>query len=952
MRAWASRITLTVGLALGLPTSLFAQGAIGGTVKDSTGAVLPGVTVEASSDALIERSRSAVSDANGQYQIVNLRPGTYAVTFTLAGFNSLKREGLVLTGSNTLPVSVELSVGSVEETLTVSGASPVVDIQNTRQQAVLTREVLDVIPRARNAQNTGMLLPGMVADGSANGVTHDVGGSSGENQVVLSIHGSQNNDQTLQMDGFPVHVYDASTSMSGIQYSDAQVQEFNFEFSSISAETGAGGVRVNVVPKEGGNAFRPSLFANGTGRMLTANNLTDKITATGLTDTDHVLKIWDFNPSLGGPIRKDRIWFFTTYRNWGVNKQPASTYFESGDPFTVHPLTLDSSQRAEDPQRYWSILGRVTYQANRKNKFGLYFDKQDRTLEYWRVSNTVLPGNATTQTWPHEWVSQAKWTSTMSSHVLVEAGFSTDVQHYRTRPTATSAPGAIPINDTGLGVSYNAATGNALSAYYDSITHQHATRASLSYVTGAHAFKAGYVEQFGHWDRNQFSYTDYIVRLNNGVPTSVVLSATPQNASYDMNADLGLYVQDQWRVNRLTLNGGLRFDYFNTSIPPQSAPAGAFVGARSFPEIKDVPNWKDISPRVGGVWDVFGTGKTAVKASVNRYVAAQTAAFAQTINPMTALATDTRSWTDPNKDGIPQPSEFGPTTNAAFGLPVFASHPDPALANGWGVRGANWEYTAGVQHEVVPGLSGSATFTRRSYRNLTWTKNTLISASDFSPFVVNNPYTNQPLTLYNQSAATRALVDNLVTFAPDDLRVFNGLDFVVNGRYHRLLMYGGITMGTTHTRTCTAGTVNPNSLINCDVKPPFAAENQYKTVFSYQLPADMQLSGAFQSTPGPRIAANYTVTSAIAGLTINQTSITTNLVVPGALYGDRLEQLDLRLSKGVKVGRTRLVGNVELFNALNGAAVLVLNNTWGANWLKPQNVLLGRMLKFGIQADF
>jgi hypothetical protein len=952
MRSWVTRVTLTLGLMLGLPLAVFAQGAIGGSVKDSTGAVLPGVTVEASSDALIERTRTATTDAAGQYQIVNLRPGTYVVTFTLAGFNSLKREGLILTGSVTLPVSVELSVGAVEETLTVSGASPVIDIQNTRQQAVLTREVLDVIPRARNAQNTGMLLPGMVADGSANGVTHDVGGSSGENQVVLSIHGSQNNDQTLQMDGFPVHVYDASTSMSGIQYSDAQVQEFNFEFSSISAETGAGGVRVNVVPKEGGNAFRPSLFMNGTGRGLTANNLTDSIKATGLTDTDHVLKIWDVNPSLGGPIMKDKVWFFTTYRNWGVNKQPASTFFESGDPFTVHPLTLDSGQRAEDPQRYWSILGRVTYQANRKNKFGFYLDKQNRVLEYWRVSNTVLPGNATTQTWPHEWVGQAKWTSTMSSHVLVEAGFSTDEQHYRTRPTATSQPGAIPINDTGLGVSYNAATGNALSAYYDSITHQHAARASLSYVTGSHAVKAGYVEQFGTWQRNQFSYTDYIARLNNGVPTSVVLSATPQNASYDMNADLGLFVQDQWRLGRVTLNGGLRFDYFNTSIPAQSAPAGQFVGPRSFPEIKDVPNWKDISPRIGGVWDVFGDGRTAVKASVNRYVAAQTAAFAQSVNPMTALATDTRSWTDPNKDGIPQPSEFGPSTNATFGTPVFPSHADPAVANGWGARGANWEYTGGVQHQVVPGLSGSVMFTRRSYRNITWTKNTLVTANDYTPFTVLNPYTNTPLTLYNQSAATRALVDNLVTFAPDDQRVFNGLDFVVNGRYHRLLTYGGVTMGTTHTKTCTVGIVNPNSLINCDVKPPFAAENQYKAVFSYSLPADMQLSGAFQSNPGPRIAANYTVTSAIAGLTINQTSITTNLVVPGSLYGDRLEQLDLRLSKGVRMGRTHMVGNVELFNALNGAAVLVLNNTYGANWLKPQNVLLGRMLKFGIQADF
>ena len=379
--------------------------------------------------------------------------------------------------------------------------------------------------------------------------------------------------------------------------------------------------------------------------------------------------------------------------------------------------------------------------------------------------------------------------------------------------------GAIPINDTGLGVSYNAATGNALSAYYDSITHQHAARASLSYVTGSHAIKAGYVEQFGTWQRNQFSYTDYIVRLNNGAPTSVVLSATPQNASYDMNADLGLFVQDQWRVGRITLNGGLRFDYFNTSIPAQSAPAGKFVAARNFPEIKNVPNWKDISPRIGGVWDVFGTGKTALKASVSRYLAAQTAAFAQSVNPMTALATDTRTWTDPNKDGIPQPSEFGPSTNATFGLPVFGSHPDPAVSNGWGARGANWEYAGGIQHEIAPGVSGSVLFTRRSYRNITWTKNTLVTASDYAPFTVNNPYTNTPLTLYNQSAATRALVDNLVTFAPDDQRVFNGVDFVANGKYRKLLMYGGITMGTTHAKICTVGTINPNSLINCDMQP-------------------------------------------------------------------------------------------------------------------------------------
>ena len=192
--------------------------------------------------------------------------------------------------------------------------------------------------------------------------------------------------------------------------------------------------------------------------------------------------------------------------------------------------------------------------------------------------------------------------------------------------------------------------------------------ASLSYVTGAHSFKAGVQQRWG-WanDLRDYANADLNQRYRNGVPFEVQTFNTPFENIADVNADLGVFAQDTWTTRRLTLNPGLRYDYFNSSIPAQTAPAGRFVPARSFAGIDNVPNWKDVSVRMGAAFDLFGDGRTAIKGNVGRYIQSEGPGFAATYNPL-VFGLDTRTWTDTNRDDIAQESELGPTSNTTFGV--------------------------------------------------------------------------------------------------------------------------------------------------------------------------------------------------------------------------------------------------------------------------------------------
>src|SRR5438309_724967 len=296
-----------------LSSAAWAQQASGiaGVVRDTSGGVLPGVTVEAASPALIEKVRSVVTDGEGRYNIVDLRPGTYVVTFSLTGFNTFKREGIALTAAFTATVNADMQVGALEETITVTGASSLVDTQNIRQQKVVSTELLAALPTGAKAiQNLITLTPGL------NG-TADVGGSSGlyrsNGPRAATFHGKTG--VKVLYDG--MNILAANGTSNGYLPNPEFAEEQTVETGGISAESGGSGVVMNMIPKTGSNAFAYGASFLGTRTGLQSDNLTDSLRGLGLTATSKVVHLYDGNVTAGGPIKQDRLWFFAASRMAG-----------------------------------------------------------------------------------------------------------------------------------------------------------------------------------------------------------------------------------------------------------------------------------------------------------------------------------------------------------------------------------------------------------------------------------------------------------------------------------------------------------------------------------------------------------------------------------------------------------------------------------------------------------
>jgi len=317
MSALKRRIFL-FALALLVPVAVHAQAVTGasisGTVKDASGAVLPAVTVEAASPALIEKVRVAVTDSSGQYKIENLRPGSYTVTFTLSGFNTHKREGVVLQGSFVATINADLALGNVSETVTVSGEAPVVDVQSTQTERVFSQQIIDAIPAGRSHINEIVLIPGIQSAQPGRGGLQDVGGTNNLQNTTFSIHGSRTFDTRLQFDGVRLGNVLSPGEFSNYVPDTSATQEVTIDYSAMSAELAFAGPRINVVPKEGGNRLSASFFATGVNRWWQNNNLTPELQAQGLPAPNAMKLAYDVNPAVGGPLMKDKLWFFTSGR--------------------------------------------------------------------------------------------------------------------------------------------------------------------------------------------------------------------------------------------------------------------------------------------------------------------------------------------------------------------------------------------------------------------------------------------------------------------------------------------------------------------------------------------------------------------------------------------------------------------------------------------------------------
>jgi hypothetical protein len=938
---------------LSFPALAWAQASIAGSVRDASGAMLPGVTVEASSAALIEKSRSVVTDAAGRYNIVDLPPGTYDVVFSLSGFRTVRREGIVLQGAFAAQINTDLQVGGLEETITVSGESPIVDVVNNRSQFVADREILDSIPTPiRNAPLRALLLPGTQ-------VTPFVLG-----QYTMSVNGSASGDTVIAIDGMRVNNLCGSGQYSGFYMNDAAIEEVTFTTGAESAEMQNGGLRINSTPKDGGNTFSGSFFAYGAGSSLQADNRSDAVKAANIP-LPSIAYTYQINPSFGGPIMRNKLWFYFTYK------------YEDNKIYVASSRFADGSRAFRESMGNYTGVGRLTWQATQRDKVRFYVDRQFNG-EYYNGFNT-LPSTtpeASTDAFGRGWVTQLKWTQTTTNKLLLEGGVTRYSQPYEQNYRPEVGPRDIARLETTTGL-LSVAAGSTIPPY-TSWTKSYSGMAAASYITGSHAIKTGMTMQWGTNSRTFTSNAQVnLLAFNNGLlgapisatnpiqctalpcPSGVLVTNGPATAMQKVNSDIGVYAQDQWTLNRLTLNVGGRFDHFNASIPAQSAPASLWVGARNFAEIENVPNWNDWSVRFAGAYDVFGNGKTALKANASKYIAAAAAGYAQNFNPM-SYVTETRLWVDLDGNrslfdatgNVSRNEVFGGTSN----FDQVRNRPDPDLA-----RGYNWEYGVSIQHELISRLQVTAGYHRRNFYNLDVTDNLNLSVNDWNEFVITTPSDSrlaragQPITMYslNQNKLGTP-TDNLRTYSSINATKYDGIEFSGSARFSKLLLFGGVNTERRASTSCDERD-NPNGLRFCDSIPPF--RTTYKLSGAYNLPWEFQMSGTFQAVPGGSLAANYTVTAAIAGRSIIGTTaggstISVNLVEPNTMFLDYRKQLDLRFARNFRFDRYRIQGFADVFNVLNAGTVLRVNQTYGPAWLTPQSIMDGRYVRFGMQMSF
>jgi hypothetical protein len=1032
-----TRILIGAGCLALVPALAAAQtSSIAGTVKDASGAVLPGVTIEVSSPALIEKTRSAVTDGSGQFKIVELRPGVYSVTFTLTGFNVVKRDAVELTSDFTATINAEMKVGAVEETITVAAESPIVDVQNITTRTVMTTEVLEAIPTGRNIQAAGILIPGTaLALGGGGALSRDVGGSGNLQQSPLQYRGSADTIQTIE--GMRLNNLCAQGAYSGVYWNQGSFEEFSYVTGADSAEMGQGGIRVNMVPKDGGNSFRGTVLGNytpsswasdncgssGVGQPCTRSNLTGDTTFNKsnnfLTNVSQLTKNYDFNPGVGGPILKDRAWFYGTFRYLGVNKTVVDSFYNSStSPFKY---IADTTRPGIDDGHIRSFAGRVSLQVSQKDKVSYYHDEQDKVRGHWGIASSVPPEASAIQATPTSFVSVTKWTRTQSNKLLFDGGLAVYDQEYQENYQPSVFASSIP-----LVTIFDASTGKYANAWNNPADHfskLFTEQFAATYVTGSHSFRFGGAVTEGRWRLAQQYTSDVMpITYNAGVPVSVTLRI-PTDRRNSIKEDLGIFAQDKWTIGRATINAGLRYDQFVGATLPETLPAGTFNPAITFSDCPDgknnlnagctgtVQNWKDISPRVGVAFDLFGDGKTAVKASVARYVAGQAIATADANNPETTVGTsDTRAWKDLDGNGSPFDSSghiqlnelTNSTSTPSFGKNIPSSTTtDPATLNGWGVRGYNWEYTVSAQHQLAPRVSVNGGWYRRAFGNQTVTVDNRYSFANNSydgPFCANAPVDPslpggggyQVCGLYDLKpsvVAQNLAPSSTTTFSSNyggETNIYEGFDLTTVARFTRgAFLSAGINAQKRIFDQCnlvnagifsaliTAATevteIYPDGSRACHQDLPYRPD--FKLLGSYTLPYDVQLSGTFQFTRGvqtggaaPSLLATWGTTPASATTlgrpySAGATTKTVNLMAVGQNYGnDNLEQLDLRVSKGFRLDKVRFRIDLDAYNLFNSDWPFTVNTTFStaasSNWLKPTNVLQARFFKIGAQFDF
>jgi hypothetical protein len=1023
---WRSRLACTVltMTCLALAQSAAAQ-SIAGVTRDASGAVLPGVTVEASSPALIEKVRSTVTDGTGQYRLENLAPGVYSVSYTLPGFTTVVREGVQLQTGVTVSINADLRVGGVQETITVTGETPVVDVRtSTRVQQVIDDEIVAALPASRGYGNLLQTVAGIQATGAAN---------SGANPVMnfFTSRGGRSNEGTVQIDGMNVGSAFNGGGVSSYGYDTANSQEVQITVSGGLGETDRGGPQFNLVPKTGGNNFSGTVFGSTAGKWSQGDNLDDGLRAFGITEVPAIIKNWDTSFALGGPIKRDRLWFFGVIRTFGNHNDVAGVYANANaaNP-TAWNYVADRNVKARLAEDKKIAGVRLTSQITARNKVSAFWDYQKacqggafqtgsdqcrgRGDDWVAIGAFGSWSPEASHIWDdRERIQQYSWTSPATNRLLLEAGYSQFLSNWGGQTPAGALDYApfIPVTEqsTVAGTPLANFVYHGFAGLGNNYQSHNVWRASVAYVTGSHSLKVGYqaayevTDSFGNFPKHGLAY-----RFGNGVPNQLTQRITPWQQGNRTRYD-GFYAQDQWTRGRVTLQGALRYEHAWSFFPEGKSGLledSVFGGAAyTLPAADGVKGYHDIAPRMGMAYDVFGNGKTAVKLNLSKYwQSANNEGNYTTANRAATFAqTTTRAWTDGNGNKVPDCDLKNPNIqdnrasggdlcgrwdNQNFGSIVSATVLNPEVLEGWNVRPFDWQFGVSLQQELLPRVSAEVAYNRRSWGNFFYTDNLAVGPQDYDTLTITSP-THPDLPTSGQQVSYLLIkdsgfgrVNNYYTFGSDygdETAYWHGVDLTVNARMNNgLTMQGGFSTGGGVRDNCEVTAKLPELLGSQQVSSCKVDEVwlwNWRGLANYVVPrVDVQVSAILRSqantSPGGQIAsngaslsANYVVSNAqviaalgrpLAGSGANTT---VNLALPGEVFGDRINSIDMRFAKILRFGRTRTTVGIDLYNLLNANTATAFQQAFdpltnGATWLRPTQILNPRFVRFNATVDF
>lgn len=960
VKTFVLSVVMVSALCLGLPTAVRAQGvgAIGGTVTDESGAVMPGVTLTLVSPGMIGSGQTTVSDGNGAYLFPRLVPGRYSVKAELEGFRASTQGNIDVNADKTSRADIKLVVGAMSETVTVSGLAPLLDTTSALKQTEMTRSTLDSLPTGADLWSIAQLVP------SVQQTTLDVGGRAGFDQGRAFVHGSLQTEMGYYFDGLDVTCAQESAACA---FPDSfSAQEINYQAGEAPAENARGGVVMNLVTKTGTNKFSGSGAFIGANNAMEGNNVSDPtlraqllsaVPAKALAANPNLVpgaslkRMFDSSATLGGPIAKDQLWFFGSLRYTQLYRYQVGSY------------NADGTQLLDD-NSLTNVMGKISWSPTHNSQFhnSYMFNRKNRPHQNGATRTQFSDTRATNVNDSRNQVGIHRWTQVVSSKTVLDIDGSWILHHNDKAPQPDVQPGDISRFDSVTN------TITVASPTYSTPTRgsRWQAQASVTYVAGDHDLKGGY--QFNRSRRGTF-FTGMLdgnsgmqAIYANGVPTSVKTFNVPNGSTY-FNMDHTLYLQDKWRVTRkLTANIGVRFDHdferINDGTSQLCQQATQFIAAGCFPAVSGAPNFNFVSPRLSAIYDLFGDGRTALKVVANRYIVSQIGQ-SDLLNPI-KLANDTRPWTvckagqtsgcDLNGDLVPQLNELGASTGFPLGV---TNRLDPNLK----VPYTN-EVAAEVEQQLGSEMVLSVGYHYRARRNLIGLTNVAVPTSGYTPLTVTEKSSGQTVTVYNQNPATKGKFDTLYSnnSAFDDS--YHGVDLSVQKRMsHHWMLLASLTFektdGDINTSNSDGGNTgdlnNPNFQFR---RGPFAND----------IPFFAKINGAYELPWGFRTAANfqyYTGTPTLTTVNVNSQTVpltqTSQVVVTEPFGTHRLpniKTLDFNIARTFRSGGMKLEPRLDVFNVFNQNAITSETTQLGPSYGSALALLGSRLVKAGVNISW